>query len=302
MTTQAPRPYSFSATAAASAGFALMWRHRAATLAWSVWMFLLILVGSAAGVGLVALAVAGNLRTIVQAETVEALDPALLTRVIAVAVPAVLVLFAVSWAVSAIVMAAATRMVLNPEEPSKPYLRFGADEWRMFLLSLVYGLIYIGGVVLVIGGGAVLWRVGWWAGLLFGLFASCALIWVSVRLSFAGPLTIAMRRFHLFGSWPLTRGRFWPVFGAYILAWLFLVVASIAAGMVGQVAGLGAFAAIGLDGGSDPGPVGITFAVIGLTIYLAAQIIYTVVQTVVLAATPAAIYREVGGSWQAEVF
>ena len=44
-----------------------------------------------------------------------------------------------------------------------------------------------------------------------------ALIYVAVRLSLAPALTFESRRINLLGSWALTRGRFWPLLGAYVL-------------------------------------------------------------------------------------
>ena len=295
-----PAGSGFSSTKAASSGFSLMMRHRGAVIAWSLWMLLVIVVGVAAVIGLIALAAAGDLQALVNADSLETLGPGTAFRVFAIAIPAVLLLIAASWAMSAIIMASVTRMILDSEAPAQPYLRIGGDEWRAFLVSFAYGLLYIVGMMVAMIGAALLWRAGWWAGLAFGAAATLLLIWTSVRLSLAVPLSIAMKRFDLFGSWSLTKGRFWPILGAFILAWLFLVVASIAAGMIGQAAMLSGFAGFAIDG--EVGVATIIFGSIATVVYLAAQLIYTVMQTVVLAATPASIYREVGGSWQAEVF
>lgn len=43
------------------------------------------------------------------------------------------------------------------------------------------------------------------------------LIWLAVRLSLASPLTFDTRRVRVFGSFALTRGRFWSLLGAYLL-------------------------------------------------------------------------------------
>ena len=59
-------------------------------------------------------------------------------------------------------------------------------------------------------------------GALFGGLVDAAVlsaaIWVFVRLSLAAPMTFDQRRLVVFGSWPFTRGSFWPLVGAYALA------------------------------------------------------------------------------------
>ena len=69
---------------------------------------------------------------------------------------------------------------------------------------------------------------------------------VAVRLSLAGPMTFAQRRVRLTGSWALTRGRFWSMFGAYLLAGvlitlaavLLMIVCCVIAFMLGGIAGV----------------------------------------------------------------
>ena len=60
------------------------------------------------------------------------------------------------------------------------------------------------------------------------LFAWIAvLIFVPIRLSLAGPHTFADHRLRPFASWTMTKGRFWPMFGAYFLATVFALIVSI---------------------------------------------------------------------------
>ena len=51
-----------------------------------------------------------------------------------------------------------------------------------------------------------------------------AMAWLGVRLSLAGPMTFAQRRLRLFSAWKLTRRRFWPLLGCYLLAFVFVVI------------------------------------------------------------------------------
>ncbi|QUD88487.1 hypothetical protein [Phenylobacterium montanum] len=72
-----------------------------------------------------------------------------------------------------------------------------------------------------------------WLGLLFLILAPLV-IWVSVRISPYLAATVDQKRIVVFGAWDLTRGAFWPIFGA-------LIVVGIASALVvgfGQIVGL----------------------------------------------------------------
>ena len=61
-----------------------------------------------------------------------------------------------------------------------------------------------------------------------GVFAVLAIggvfCFLSVRFSLAPALTFHTRRVNLFGSWALTRGRFWPIAGTYLLTFALTIV------------------------------------------------------------------------------
>jgi hypothetical protein len=56
----------------------------------------------------------------------------------------------------------------------------------------------------------------------------CVLAYLMVRLSFAGPRAVATGRSELWPTWPTTRGKFWPLVGAYLA----IAVAGIASMLV----------------------------------------------------------------------
>lgn len=135
-----------------------------------------------------------------------------------------------------ILTCAVYRAVLKPEDSQTGYMRLGADELRMTGLTLIVSLIWafgLAGIGLVaaviattagmIAPPAVLGVLAW--GQAFAYFGVG--LWVWVRLSLAGAITFSEHRIQVWKSWDITRGRFWPLLGAYVLAfllWLLLII------------------------------------------------------------------------------
>lgn len=134
--------------------------------------------------------------------------------------------------------AAVFRAVLFPQESRFAYLRLGMDELRLFGTMLVLGLgggiafgicfavlAVIAGLLSVIFGQAVSAVVvvnllGFVLMLvLFGAFILC---WV--RLSLAAPMTILQHKVVIGPAWRATRGVFWRLFGAYLVAFLLIAI------------------------------------------------------------------------------
>lgn len=275
-----------SITEAATAGFAVARRKPTALIAW-------------AGVGLAVLVatlpvfflLAGDqLQTIaatLQSGAVKDSDELLaLYRPL---FPAYGAAFLISLIGYSILMPAIYRAVLQPEVSSPGYLKFGLAEVRQFALLVVMAVLFF-----VIDGG-----LGWLLRLVAGtgqaalavnaigsLVALCLLIFVFVRLSLAGPDTLARSRLSLAGSWKLSKGAFWPMFGAYALSVLLQIM--IAAGLVivmGVVVGV---ASVGMK----LGPVGsVLILLVGVLYFVAVCMIYAL-SLAVMAAPAATIYRE----------
>lgn len=152
-----------------------------------------------------------------------------------------------------VLLTAAQRAVLRPEEGGFAYLRLGADELRQIGLSIIIGILFVaaymialfllGIVAAVVGLGAGMGAPGdaSVAGAGFGLltilgllviFGLMMFLWVRVSLAF--PLTLLRRRIVLGEAWRLSRGHFWTLLGAYLVLMLIVFGASLAMSLLLQ--------------------------------------------------------------------
>ena len=134
-----------------------------------------------------------------------------------------------------VVYAAMSRAVLRPADSAFVYLRLGPDEWRQFLLFLWSVVVFIGVEIAAIIVGAIIGVASVIVAKLVpihlpGLFLVVpflvfgAMCFVLVRLSLASALTFDTGRVSLFGSWKITRGRFWKMLGCYLLTSILMLV------------------------------------------------------------------------------
>jgi hypothetical protein len=140
-----------------------------------------------------------------------------------------------------VLVAASQRAVLQPEREGFAYLRLGMDELRLvglglFLFIVFYIGLLIAGIVLTLLAGIVAVAAG--PGAMIPLvFVEIILIlglsiWIEVRLSLAFPLTMLRGKIVIGESWRATKGRFWTLFGAFLLIFLILLVLWIAVMLV----------------------------------------------------------------------
>ena len=232
---------AFSASDAAFEGFRLVRRKPVALVAWALLYAVLSLASVFAMSNAIGLMVEWGERT----EALESAEPTQ-AEVMAVFQGFGEVMLSLAWLlpvsliVGAMLMAAVARAVLNPRAGGFGYLRLGMDEVRVFVVSLVLCILLFGGwlaVGLLVGvlagiAGATGASWMWLVVVLGGLAGVAAIVWLAVRLSLAVPITVAENRFAIFDSFALTRGRFWPLLGMAVIAFVMVLVISLLAMVV----------------------------------------------------------------------
>ncbi|GAM99535.1 hypothetical protein U91I_03189 [alpha proteobacterium U9-1i] len=133
-------------------------------------------------------------------------------------------------------------------------LSLGADTWRVYAtywvwffsfiagyLGLILMAIFLGGIGGAMGGESAA------GGTIMIVMLACAaylLAWlyVSVRLAPAAATSIGRGRFSFFKAWSVTSGRFWAIFGAFLLlAVIYIVAGTILSTIMFSVVMAGAF-------------------------------------------------------------
>ena len=246
----------FSATDAALAGFRLA-RERPKTI--GVWT--LIMGALSFAVSAVAALTFGDKLTAMAEKLADKSDPQAGLTAMSGMWPLFVGATLYVLATNAILLAGINRLVLRPNDSAGAYLRLGADELRQaaaqaLLYVVLFGVYLVGGVGAVMVGGIGAAIGGAPLGVLLGVVAFigvlAGLVFLSVRLSFVSTLAFDTRRIDLGASWTLTQGRFWPLFGTYVIAmvlaavvYLLLFVMIAAVGAIGALAMGGGLASVG---------------------------------------------------------
>jgi hypothetical protein len=291
---------SFSSTEAAFEGFRLTREHPLAVLGWIAAYF-------AFSLALAVLAVvwgAGQdlaaLRAVSQGANP---DMAAMTQAIEKLAPYVLLAAPLQVIFFAVLNCAIYRAVLRPYERGLGYFQLGVDEFRMVALGVILFLIWLAAIFAVtlvasfaagtlglLGGVA-----GPLAGAVIAIAAFCAAIWVLVRLSLAAPMTFAERRLVVFGSWSFTRGRFWSLVGAYVVAFMLGVLVLFLLGLIFSAAIMLTGAGQSL-GGLEPDASSLkAFLTVPTLLSEALSAIMIIVYYVILLSPSAIAYRGLAG-------
>lgn len=253
---------SFSATDAAFEGFRVVRRNPLALVAWTL-VYLIYTVGALFASG-------GMMKSMaVWMEQMEALENGPAPTSLDAFAPIMESYFAamshmawtipVSMIVSAILMAAIARAVLAPGGGSFGNIRLGMDEFRVFIVTMVICILTaiaatVAFVLAAVIGGVAIAAMEGWGGLVMALAilaAGAFVIWLCVRWSLAVPITVAEKRFAIFDSFNLTKGRFWPLLGMALIAGVMAIVISLLAGVVTMpltmMGGMSMFGGMGED-------------------------------------------------------
>jgi hypothetical protein len=148
--------------------------------------------------------------------------------------------FLLVWATTTV---AVYRAVLRSRDNHFFFLRLGADELRLAVLTVASFL-----VVLVLGGTPAYLLLVLADPLMralpamaeniaaVGFVATLVVeIWLGVRLSLISVETVAEKRFHLTAYWPLAQGRFWFLLCCYFLCFIMVFALSVAFFIMGAV-------------------------------------------------------------------
>ncbi|MDO9078102.1 MAG: hypothetical protein Q7U72_11730 [Brevundimonas sp.] len=253
---------SFSATDAAFEGFRLVRRNPVALVGWT----LLYLVYTLATL----FAAGGMMRSMaVWMEQVEALEagpaPSSPEALVPIMESYMAAMSHMVWAIplslviGAVLMAAIARAVLTPATGGFGYMRLGMDEVRVFVVTLVIAILYACATAVafaaafIIGGIAIGAMEGWGAlvMVLAVLAAIAFMIWLGVRWSLAVPITVDQKKFAFFDSFAVTKGRFWPLLGMAVIAFIMVIIVSLLAGIVtmpiSMMGGMSMFGNMGED-------------------------------------------------------
>jgi hypothetical protein len=236
---------SFSATEAAFEGFRIVRRNPLA-LVWWAGLYSVLSLASLAAMSLSADAWIGFIQMSEEVERSAAggqPDPEQVMAMLGAMGQAMvnfIWLFPLQIAVTAVLTAAIARAVVRPSERAFGYMRFSADEARVFAVTLVVtlalGAIYLAcifavAILMAIVGAVETAFMG--LAMLVGFVGTiCLLVWLAVRWSLAVPITVAERRIAFFDSFRVTRGHFWPLLGMAILAGIMAAVIALLAMIV----------------------------------------------------------------------
>ena len=159
----------------------------------------------------------------------------------------------VSLMFSAVTYCAVWRAVLKPDQGRFAYLRIGASELYLALMILVASFAFgIGMVVamipiaivaaILVGTHQIAAAVIF--GVIAGIAAVCGLVYVMLRVSLVGPMTVDEGQLRVSESWALTRGKVVNLLAVALVLLVVMIALEIVIGLLMVVIGIGGLAAI----------------------------------------------------------
>lgn len=221
---------TFSITEAAFAGFRAVAR-RPSTLGWWFGFALLAMIVEIGAVGLL---MGSALVDLIRASAQSA-EPssAVVLSFIGRFFLGLLLLLPIAVAFAVMRVSAANRAILRPQDSRFGYLRLGVEELRVLaVLLVIFALQFAVQMVisivmsLVLGGMMAAAAVSGSTSAMMTALALqfltliptyAAIIFINVKFSLAVPQTMDTGAINIGGSWALTKGRFWPILGVYLI-------------------------------------------------------------------------------------
>lgn len=303
---------AFSATDAALEGFRIGRHHPKVMLVWALASLVISLVSSVLMVAMFG----DTMSQLIEISGSPTSDPTEMLGLVNQMVGLYAVLVPIAVLIFAVFTGAVYRAVLRPENARLAYLRLGATELRLAVVIIaLWAMMFVGAIVLsivvgIVGAvlGAVLGASGAGGGVIVALLI--ALIYLSifaglfvftVKFSMAAPMTFAEGRIRIFESWSATRGHFWPLLGAYILAFVLGLMVSFLGSAI-------AFAVMMMLGGGSAGSIDALFRTLqadytSLQTFFSAPMIanlvissfFSALTYAIFLAPPAVAYRDIVG-------
>ncbi len=292
---------AFSATDAAFAGFRLARREPLTLLVWAA-----TFAGLYLATGAVMVATVGPQMMQLQAAAASGAkaDPSRTFAMLAAMAPAYGFVMLVTLLFYGLMFAAVNRAILRPGGGAAGRLGLGVDELLQLAVLLIvwiaFFVIYLVAAVAVAILAAMLAIAAQEASVLVAVVGALGvlalLLFVMVRLSLLSPMALDRRSLDIAGAWRLTRGRFWPLFGAYVLAWILAVVMMLVVFVVfsGVAAAAGGMQAAGVIFRPDMSSFAGYFSPVMVTWLLVASALYALMFAVLVGA-PADAYRQIVG-------
>lgn len=166
--------------------------------------------------------------------------------------------------------AACLRWMIHGERGGLFGLSLGADTWRVYFTYWIWFFLYVAYAIIllvVLGGfGASLGFSAAQGGdpsqmgssFLVMALIFCAwlvgMIFFSVRFAPAAATSVARRKFAFFDAWTVTKGRFWAIFGAFVLLILMYIVGYFIFSMIATFAVIGGMMGQMQSMGTEPTP------------------------------------------------
>ena len=247
----------FSATGAATSGFGLIGREPLAVLVWGL-VVLVVLVLPCFGLVWAVFPDVVSFAKLTEAPAGDPSGQAALSQMMQLQSKVMLfnlIYLVGGTGVKAVLAAAVFRAVLEPGQKGFAYLKLGAQELWLALVSLVMGILAYMACMAAMIVVAICAAIAYFAGVqsgqaagigasilvavVLGLAAAGLLVWAMLRLSMAGPMSFSERKFLLFESWTFTQGQAWPLLGMTLLLGLIIVALEL---VLYAVFGVGLFA------------------------------------------------------------